>query len=206
MESTSKAFLKGATKVRPLRWSIVSVCFVMVGCLLTTTLFFNERFPDLVSIVTGGRSSIEVTDTSTRLSREEGFDDLNLARQGNQSGEVDQKRDGDFAASPTTKESAPSTVTAPAPTTLAGAPRDAARSEASQAAEESDPEGREHLNEDEKGDMKEEGEEYHFQQATFNGTLGNETMVNYTLWDSRVGCEYFREKHSFAIGCVSREP
>ncbi|KAG0600277.1 hypothetical protein M758_11G021000 [Ceratodon purpureus] len=193
MESTSNAFFKGATKVRPFRWSFVSVSFVLVACLLMTTLVFNERFPDIVSVVTGGKGSNDVTERgySTRVEAA----DLNLARaQRNQSGEADRSsalRDEDSVAAP------PHAMEAP-PTTSVAALSDEEESDVPVATEESNSDGREQYYIDEEGDT-EKGDEYHFQRATFNGTLSNETMVNYTLWDSRVGCEYFREKHTFAM-------
>ena len=271
MASTFQAFVKGARKVRFFHCTLVSVCFVLLGFLVTTAVFLDERFPDVVSVVTGGSpSSVEGTGRGPSSRKLEADVESSLVGKGQsdvqrepeaaeESDAEDEEGDGDdfkqavrdgamqselvgkgHQLGQTDNLSFKEKVEVAAPTV---APRVAAREEVSlapvappvaarkeggpgsvaargkgrkvvspapgvqdqsglEAAEESDSEGGEQSHEEE-GEQEEDIFLDFFERAIRNGTVGR---VNYTDWDTRVGCRSFRSKHSHEIRSVAPQP
>jgi hypothetical protein len=275
MASTFQAFVKGARKVRFFHCTLVSVCFVLLGFLVTTAVFLDERFPDVVSVVTGGSSSsVEGTGRGPSSRKLEADVESSLVGKGHRLGQTDVQRepeaaeesdaedeegdDDDFKQAvrngamqselvgkghqlgQTDNSSFKDEAEVAA---LTVAPRVAAREEVSlapvarpvaarqeggpgsvatrgkgrkvvspapgvqaqsglEAAEESDSEGGEQSHEEE-GEQEEDVFLNFFERAIRNGTVGR---VNYTDWDTRVGCRSFRSKHSHEIRSVAPQP
>lgn len=197
MEPTVKTFLKGAVKVRLRRCAVASVYFVFLGFLLTASLVLDKgSFPDVVSIVTRGKAANAVVADRAAWNRLETGG--SLGEQGHQLGQ-------------TNRSCFKEEVSAPDPAVVAYALQVAARKEVSGALDvESEPEAAEERgSEDEsgelEGDEQEEEDEKPSQQAIRNETWRVE-RVDYTDWDSRVGCESFRRKKSPVIRFAASQP
>ena len=216
--STLNAALKGVTRVRLLQCTLVVVCFIFLGFLVTTSTILNERFPNIVGIVTGEENSKDFAEraSSGRLGRHHPVgrprtQDLGRTDDSNFNG-------WKVLVAPAAVAIAPPVV-ARKKVSLASSSASAAgvrltswlppngpeltlrqRSEP-EAAEESDSE-EENQNEHKEDDQ--EGDEDYFQQE--NSSI-YEThrfkMVDYDDWDTSIGCKNFRETYSDAIRSVS---